>query len=126
VDHPNSSVVSWDYLVPYHEDASVAMAELHAATLAAGEITRSILDIAEVGDGDPYAGGAGRTYAVTEKESRVTFGVTAPTMADVERWGGVGTPEVQSLLPCHGSGRHIVLHTDDQPSHILFFGRSGD
>jgi hypothetical protein len=119
-------VASWDYLVPYQSDTATAMAELHAASLAAGEITRSILDISEVGHGDPYTGGLGRTYAVTEKEAQVTFGTTAPTVADLDRWGGVGTPELQSLLPCHGVGRHIVLHTDDQPSHILFWGRTGE
>ncbi|HEY1489128.1 MAG TPA: hypothetical protein VGF84_23685 [Micromonosporaceae bacterium] len=118
--------VSWDYLVPYQADAAAAIADLHAARLAAGEITRSILDIAEVGDGDPYAGFLGHTYAVTEKEARVTFGTTAPTIEDLERWGGVGAPELQSLIPAQGVGRHLVLHTDDSPSHILFWGCTGE
>jgi hypothetical protein len=91
------SAMSWDYLVPYPSDAATAMSDLHAATLA-----------------------------VTEKEARVTFGTVAPTIEDLERWGGVGTPELQSLLPGHGVGRHIVLHTNDQPSHILFWGRTGE
>jgi hypothetical protein len=98
---------SWDFLVPYQDDAATAMAALRAET------------------SDPYVGFLGHTYAVTEKEAQVTFGTTAPTIDDLERWGGVDAPEMQSLLPAQGTGRHLVLHTDDRPSHILFWGRSG-
>jgi hypothetical protein len=86
---------TWDYLTTYQQDLAAVRAELP--------------DFA-------------RTHAVTEKEARVTFGTTAPTMHDLERWGGIGAPEVRSLLPDTGDGRHLVLYHDGEPSHILFWG----
>ncbi len=89
------SASTWDYLLPYQADVDAVMAELPLFA---------------------------RTHAVTEKEARVTFGTTAPTLHDLERWGGVGAPEVRSLLPDTGDGRHLVLYHDNQPAHILFWG----
>jgi hypothetical protein len=94
---------TWEHLLPYQPDLTAVMADL-----------------------PQWAGAGRRTHAVTEKEARVTFGTTAPTLHDLERWGGTGAPEVRSLLPDTGDGRHLVLYHDDRPAHVLFWGPAAD
>ncbi|MEV4514517.1 hypothetical protein AB0K00_36845 [Dactylosporangium sp. NPDC049525] len=144
----------WDYLVPFHGSAAETLARLRADVLAAGDyywpdsrdrpkpltedelwadeavresMTHSILDIFEVGTGDPAERKAfGRTFEVTDAECERMLGTTRPTADDLARLEPDPLEALDPLLTNRGVGRHLIIHADGEPDQIFFFGCSGD
>jgi hypothetical protein len=145
----------WRYLVEYQDDHAAALAELRATVCAAGDFywttyeasppkpttlddpvwqeedvweegTHSILDIDEVAPPDSDGVLYGQTILVSAGHAQIVFGTERPTVADIERVGGPFEASMEQLLPARGIGRHLVVYTDDAPSHLLFWGFSGD
>ncbi|GAA3223375.1 hypothetical protein ACFO1B_36305 [Dactylosporangium siamense] len=141
----------WDYLVPYDGGVEAALKRLRAEVFASGDyywtygedrpkpateeelwadhnvresMTHSVLDIFEVGTGDPWGGRTfGKTFEVTEAECTAVFGTPRPTADDL---GSDLEEPTQQLLAERGVGRHLIIHGADGPAQILFFGATGD
>lgn len=144
----------WDYLVAYRDDAAVALTALREAVCASGDYywtfdgirprpsmvddpawgdedvwqegTHSILDIVEIAPPGSADVAYGETLVVSAEHARIVFGTDRPTAADVERVGGPSGDAMRQLLPARGIGRHLIVYTGDTPSHLLFWGYSGD
>ncbi|MEU7866357.1 hypothetical protein [Dactylosporangium sp. NPDC049140] len=140
----------WDYLVPFAGSVATTLERLRADVFAAGDyytprgedhpkpateeelwsdewvqesMTHSILDVFEVGSGDPTGFEAlGKTFEVTEAECERIFGTPRATPADLAR----GFDALEPLLTMRGVGRHVVGYADGRPDQVLFFGYSGD
>ncbi|WP_238006136.1 hypothetical protein KZZ52_51660 [Dactylosporangium sp. AC04546] len=140
----------WHYLAAFDGNVAATLAALRAAEfdpddyywphggersrpdtedelLATGWIrdgaAHSILDVTEVGEGDPGGDDAiGRTFAVTEAECVQVFGTARVTTDDLERLGDRLPEVLGGLLTGYGVGRHLVVGT----GRMLFFGHSGD
>ncbi|WP_327008976.1 hypothetical protein OHA72_17995 [Dactylosporangium sp. NBC_01737] len=144
----------WDYLVPFHESVAVTLQRLRAGVLAEGDyywpdgrdrpkpatedelwadesvresMTHSILDIFQVGTGDPADRRAfGRTFEVTDAECARFFGTARPTADDLARLEPDPPEALNPLLTDRGVGRHLIVYADGGPDQIYFFGCSGD
>ncbi|GAB3859824.1 hypothetical protein ACFPIJ_28395 [Dactylosporangium cerinum] len=141
----------WDYLVPYDGGVAATLQRLRADVFAAGDyywpygsdrpkpateeelwadrnvresMTHSVLDVFEVGTGDPRGERTfGRTFEVTDAECTAVFGTAHPTADDLPP--DLEGP-IEALLTGRGVGRHLIIHGADGPAQILFFGATGD
>ncbi|GAB3859791.1 hypothetical protein [Dactylosporangium cerinum] len=144
----------WQYLVPFSGSVAAALAQLRAdlftpddyywphggdrlkptaedELLSDGWIledsTHSILDIFEVGVGDPADDDAYcKTFEVTDAECERALGTTRVTADDLARLDGQLAETLGHLLTGYGVGRHLIIYADGMPDQILFFGHSGD
>lgn len=144
----------WKYLVAYQDDEAASLHELRMSVCAAGDYswgdpsgrprpttlddpawhdeavwdegTHSILDIVEVAPAGSDTMDYCQTLVVSSAHAQVVFGTERPTIADIERVGGAHGQAMRQLLPGRAMGRHLVVYTDDVPSHLLFWGYSGD
>jgi hypothetical protein len=147
----------WDYLVRFDGSVATTLEQLRAEVFAAGNyswpggddrpkpatedelwadervhesMTHSILDVFEVGTGDPAGEEAfGNTFEVTAVECERIFGttrVTADDLARMPRPEGHPMAALDPLLTHRGVGRHVIVHAAGVPDQILFFGYSGD
>jgi hypothetical protein len=140
----------WDYVVGYHGDPAAALQALREEVLASGDFlwddendwpaprpatlaemdeirqeddfwdvgTHSVLDVDRI-----VPTGPDREAAVQEldpDEAHVVFGTPTPTRAQFEAVG-FDLPRAERW-----SGRYQLLYDGGRPTHIAFWGTSGD
>jgi hypothetical protein len=143
----------WDYLVPFKDSAAATLRQVRADVFASGDyywpredqpkpateaelwadedvresMTHSILDVFEIGEGDPAGRKAfGRTFAVTDDECKRMLGTAQPTADDLRRLEPDPLTALDPLLTDRGVGRHLTVYAAGVPDQIFFFGATGD
>ena len=140
---------SWDYIVPYREDFSAALHELREKALADGDYhwphdlprPKTLADIEKIEDESVWETGFHSILdidKVTTAEPKDAYDiavyhaarpVTPAELASLHIDKPVQTDvaDLRTLATVRSCGRLAVIHDDEGvPTHLYFFGYSGD
>ncbi|MFB7944423.1 hypothetical protein ACFC6L_05835 [Kitasatospora phosalacinea] len=136
----------WDYLTPYRGTPQRTLDALRQEVFASGrwigaggyetldelwaddefmtdEGTHSVLDVIKAVP-DPGLRVPGTVHPLRPARLVHHFGTDRPTVAQYVR--AAEDRSLQQELDVRGAGVYILLHTDGEPTHVGFFGVSGD
>jgi hypothetical protein len=112
-------------LVASDADGTRSILDIHRVVNEPFPLTHEEFDEALLGGSNPEILGEifCTSFALSSSELKALFGTAKPTHQEVE--DGVSTLSFWELME-RGTGRHVIVYEEDQPSEIFFAGYSFD